>query len=58
MTDRPASNANLSPNLRLTRKPYQAPTLVKWGTLRDITLSAGSSSSNSDGAMKQPNRTS
>jgi hypothetical protein len=54
MIDQPASNADL----RVTKKPYQAPKLVKWGTLRDITLSAGSSSSHSDGAMKQPNRTS
>jgi hypothetical protein len=40
------------------RKPYKAPELLRWGTMRDITLSAGTKSTHSDGAMKNPNKTS
>jgi hypothetical protein len=40
------------------RKPYKAPELLHWGTMRDITLSAGTKSTHSDGAMKNPNKTS
>jgi len=38
------------------RKPYKAPELLRWGTMRDITLSVGPSGV-SDGAMKSPNHT-
>jgi hypothetical protein len=37
------------------KKPYEAPSLVEWGTLRDLTQSAGSSGS-SDGATKGSRR--
>jgi hypothetical protein len=40
------------------KKPYVSPELLRWGTMRDITLSAGNKSSHSDGAKKGPNRTS
>jgi hypothetical protein len=40
------------------RKPYKAPELLRWGTMRDVTLSAGTKSTHSDGAMKNPNKTS
>ncbi len=26
---------------RLTKKPYQQPTLIRWGSLRDLTMSIG-----------------
>jgi hypothetical protein len=39
------------------RKPYKAPELLRWGTMRDITLSTGTTSTVSDGAMKSPNKT-
>lgn len=38
------------------KKPYRAPALLEWGTLRDITLNNGHSG-NSDGAKKGSNRT-
>jgi len=38
------------------KKPYKAPELLRWGTMRDITLSVGPSGV-SDGAMKSPNKT-
>lgn len=40
------------------KKPYKAPELQKWGSMRDITLAAGTVSAHSDGAMKSPNKTS
>jgi hypothetical protein len=39
------------------KKPYDAPTLVRWGTLHELTQSAGHKGS-SDGARKGANRTS
>jgi hypothetical protein len=39
-------------------KPYKAPELLRWGTMRDITLAAGNKSTHSDNAKKGPNRTS
>jgi hypothetical protein len=38
------------------KRPYVAPELLSWGTMRDITLKVGISGA-SDGAMKSPNRT-
>jgi len=38
-----------------SRKPYEAPVLVKWGTLEEMTRSASNSGS-SDGATKGANR--
>jgi hypothetical protein len=40
-----------------TKKPYEAPVLVRWGTLRDLTQSAGNRGA-SDGARKGPRNTS
>ncbi|HEY4167554.1 MAG TPA: lasso RiPP family leader peptide-containing protein [Reyranella sp.] len=39
------------------RKPYDAPVLVRWGTLHELTQSAGHKGA-SDGARKGANRTS
>ena len=39
------------------RKPYDAPILVRWGTLRDITQAAGNKGA-SDGGSKRDKRTS
>ena len=39
------------------RKPYRAPELLHWGTMRDITLAVGAAGV-TDGAMKAPNKTS
>lgn len=41
---------------QLNKRPYAAPELLTWGTMRDITLKVGWSGA-SDGAMKSPNRT-
>jgi hypothetical protein len=38
------------------RKPYKAPELVSWGSLREMTLSVGTKGA-SDGAKKGSNRT-
>jgi hypothetical protein len=39
------------------RKPYSAPALVTWGSLRDITQAVGSSGNSDGGKGKQPRRT-
>ena len=39
------------------KKPYEAPVLVRWGTLHELTQSAGSRGA-SDGAKKGATRTS
>lgn len=53
MTDREGNDDNRPAP---TRKSYQAPKLVPWGTLHDITVTVGVAG-NSDGAMKSPNKT-
>lgn len=49
--DQPASGSDLPP----VRKPYRAPTLVPWGSLRDMTKAAGAQGA-SDGGTKQNKR--
>ena len=39
------------------KKPYEAPALVRWGTLRDITQAVGNRGA-SDGGHKRDKRTS
>ena len=39
-----------------TKKPYEAPVLVRWGTLHELTQAVGYSGA-SDGAKKGPTRT-
>lgn len=39
------------------KKPYTAPALVTWGSLRDITQSVGWSGNSDGGKGKQPRRT-
>jgi len=38
------------------KKPYEAPILVRWGTLRDVTRHVGSRGA-ADGATKGPRNT-
>jgi hypothetical protein len=40
------------------KKLYTSPQLMRWGTMRDITLAVGFKSTHSDGAKKGPNKTS
>jgi len=39
------------------KKPYEAPVLIRWGTLREITQAVGSKGA-SDGGSKRDKRTS
>jgi hypothetical protein len=39
-----------------TKKPYEPPVLVRWGTLRELTQAVGYSGA-SDGARHKQNRT-
>ncbi len=49
--DQPASAGETQP----ARKPYQAPALIPWGSLRDITRAVGGEGSR-DGGNKQNKR--
>jgi hypothetical protein len=40
-----------------TKKPYEAPVLVRWGTLRELTQAVGARGA-SDGGRKGPRNTS
>jgi hypothetical protein len=40
------------------RKPYEAPVLVEWGSLMDVTQSVGQRGSSDGGHNKHRNRTS
>jgi hypothetical protein len=50
-----ANGSDISPNTTKTKKPYTTPSLVEWGTLRDLTQAVGSVGS-SDGATKGAHR--
>ncbi len=54
MADRPTDEETASATS--PKKPYRAPALLEWGTLRDITLNNGWNG-NSDGAKKGSSRT-
>jgi hypothetical protein len=41
-----------------TKKPYEAPVLVRWGTLRDVTQAVGSMGASDGGHRGNRNRTS
>jgi hypothetical protein len=41
-----------------TKKPYEAPVLVRWGTLCDLTKSVGNSGASDGGRKGNQNRTS
>ena len=41
MDSKPTNDAGLTPGPSPEKKPYAAPVLVRWGTLRDLTLKVG-----------------
>jgi hypothetical protein len=53
----PASNTDVPAEVAQAKAAYAAPTLVRWGTLRDMTLAVGSSGGNDGGKGKQPRKT-
>ncbi|HZQ02108.1 MAG TPA: lasso RiPP family leader peptide-containing protein [Reyranella sp.] len=44
--------ATASPAAKSEKKPYEAPALIQWGTLRDLTLAVGSSGASDFGGKK------
>jgi hypothetical protein len=58
MADSARDGTTSFPQPSQAKKPYTSPQLLRWGTMRDITLSAGNKSTHSDGAKKGPNKTS
>jgi len=46
------SDKNSSNKAAPTRKPYEAPVLVRWGTLRDLTLAVGTGGVQDGGSTK------
>lgn len=53
--DRNKDEATSSTDTPAQKKPYRAPALVDWGTLRDLTQSISGSAGN-DGAKKGASR--
>ena len=41
MDSKPTNDAGLPAGQSPGKKPYTAPTLARWGTLRDLTLAVG-----------------
>ena len=57
MSDSPTDKAKHLSAALPTKKPYVAPVLRPWGTLRDLTLSVGSTGASDSGKSKFSNRT-
>ncbi len=55
MTDHNKSDDAASPTTKV-KKPYRAPALIEWGTLRDITQTAGKTSPHADGGSGKQNK--
>lgn len=51
MDSKPTNDAGLTSDPSPEKKPYTAPLLVRWGTLRDLTLQVGNRGSG-DGGKK------
>ena len=56
MADNERDGNTSFPQPSQAKKPYTAPQLVRWGTMRDITLSSGNHG-NDDHAKRGSNRT-
>ena len=59
MESKPIESARISRQPSSQKKSYQAPTLLRWGTLRDMTLAVGYSGAKDRGRGKRkgPKRT-
>jgi hypothetical protein len=57
MESKPIESARISRQPSSQKKSYQAPTLLRWGTLRDMTLAVGSTGGKDGGKGKRPRRT-
>ena len=53
----PPNNTDVPAEPSQAKAAYAAPTLVRWGTLRDMTLAVGSSGNNDGGKGKSPKKT-
>jgi hypothetical protein len=57
MDEKSAVNIDRQADAAPAKKPYEAPALVRWGTLREMTLKVGNTSVNSDGGSYPKRRT-
>jgi len=57
MSPQSADRPDLQSEQPPAKKPYSAPVLVTWGTLRDITQAVGGAGNPDGGKGKQPRRT-
>jgi hypothetical protein len=57
MADNERDGNTSFPQPSRAKKPYTAPVLLRWGTMRDITLSAGNTGASDGGKSKFSNRT-
>ena len=49
MDSKPTNDADLPSDSSPAKKTYTAPTLVRWGTLRDLTQAVGNSGADDNG---------
>jgi hypothetical protein len=57
MDAKPTTDAGLPSDPSPAKKPYTAPTLVRWGTLRDLTLAVGNTGGGDNGKKAGQKRT-
>ena len=57
MDSKPTNDAGLPSDPSPAKKPYAAPTLVRWGTLRDLTLAVGNTGGGDNGKVNFKKRT-
>ena len=57
MERKPIEVPHISRQSADAKKSYEAPILLHWGNLRDMTLAVGSSGGNDGGKGKQPRKT-
>ena len=55
MSERAKDDAK-SPSSMPARKPYRAPALVQWGTLREVTMAIGKTSKSGDSGTAKGNK--
>ncbi len=57
MDEKPALDSERTSETVQAKKPYAAPTLVRWGTLREMTLKKGNSGGSDGGFSFNKRRT-
>jgi len=57
MSNQNSNDSATSAQRQPAKKPYKAPELMPWGSMRDITMAVGSAGADDGGSMKSPRKT-